>query len=368
MAQKGKAGMLDNRERSTALNELVLLRCSLIGVMISVVCLCVLAACNPSANDTQTLEKSSNPEIPDAMNVLSDRVPLKVDVAGIQGGYIRGLVSIEEAIIIDQQMLDRTTDGHFFYPIGRDETGTARVTRDSGAESVSVTIQPRNYRTGQVISNLTRGVGDGIEKYDNVEVMGHDDLFMTYEEALAEWSSLPIRGTGAQDIVTQRPRQDRIASERLQKLEALSSRADLTGFSEMWMNPLENAESFRVSSPWGAERIIKNRKQIHKGIDLATRAGTEIVSPASGIVTLANDDFYFEGGVVFIDHGLGLTSMYLHMSDVSVETGQEVSKGDRLGAVGATGRATGPHLCWRLYWRGNDKAIDPTLLIRPYEE
>jgi murein DD-endopeptidase MepM/ murein hydrolase activator NlpD len=84
---------------------------------------------------------------------------------------------------------------------------------------------------------------------------------------------------------------------------------------------------------------------------------------ASGVVSLARPDLYFTGGTVMIDHGHGLHSIYAHMQEVLVEVGQAVARGAPLGTVGATGRATGPHLHWGVYWF--EEAVDPALLVGP---
>ena len=80
-------------------------------------------------------------------------------------------------------------------------------------------------------------------------------------------------------------------------------------------------------------------------------------------MSLAEPDLYFTGGTVMIDHGHGLHSIYAHMQDILVEVGQDVAQGAPLGRVGATGRATGPHLHWGIYWF--DEALDPALLVAP---
>ncbi|MDJ0921006.1 MAG: M23 family metallopeptidase [Henriciella sp.] len=133
------------------------------------------------------------------------------------------------------------------------------------------------------------------------------------------------------------------------------------------------------SSPFGPTRkyigVGKDgepceKTSIHRGFDLAVPVGTEIVAPADGIVTLGDEDLYYEGGTVFLDHGDGLVSVFMHMSVVDVEVGQNVRVGERLGASGNTGRTTGPHLHWAVKWRNpssedrrGDFYIDPALLL-----
>ena len=94
---------------------------------------------------------------------------------------------------------------------------------------------------------------------------------------------------------------------------------------------------------------------------MAAPTGTQVHAPADGIVTLAHSDMFYSGGTIIVDHGLGLSSSFLHLSRVLVEVGQTVKQGDLIGEVGASGRATGPHLDWRMNWR--DARIDPQRLV-----
>jgi murein DD-endopeptidase MepM/ murein hydrolase activator NlpD len=91
-----------------------------------------------------------------------------------------------------------------------------------------------------------------------------------------------------------------------------------------------------------------------------------VIAPSDGVVVLAESSLYYTGGTIILDHGHGLTSAFLHMSALAVKAGQRVQQGDLLGAVGATGRATGPHLDWRINWF--DRRLDPALLAPPLPE
>ena len=118
----------------------------------------------------------------------------------------------------------------------------------------------------------------------------------------------------------------------------------------------------RISGIYGSQRILNGQpRQPHYGIDVAAKTGTPVVAPASGIVTVAHPDMYFSGGTIILDHGHGLASGFLHLEELDVEVGQFVKKGEQIGTVGATGRATGPHLDWRINWFG--KRIDPAFLV-----
>ena len=151
---------------------------------------------------------------------------------------------------------------------------------------------------------------------------------------------------------------ERIGREAALKAAALESRLDAEGFTAGFEMPLD---SWRLSARFGGQRILNGEaKRPHYGADLAAPAGSVIRAPCEGVVTLAEPAMHFEGGLTMIDHGQGLTSFYLHQSRLDVAVGQQVVRGQAIGAVGMTGRATGPHLCWRLKWR--DRNLDPTLL------
>ena len=119
-----------------------------------------------------------------------------------------------------------------------------------------------------------------------------------------------------------------------------------------------------ISGVFGSQRYYNGEpRRPHYGVDVAAPTGTPIHAPAGGVVTLADPDMYFEGGLVFLDHGQGVTTLIMHMSRIDVKTGDVVKQGDVIGAVGGTGRATGPHLHWGMYWRG--AYLDPELLVGP---
>lgn len=151
---------------------------------------------------------------------------------------------------------------------------------------------------------------------------------------------------------------ERIKREVALKTAALESRYDSDGFKGGFVTPLDR---WRLSARFGGQRILNGvPKTPHFGADLAAPQGSVIHAPADGLVTLAEPAMHFEGGLTMIDHGQGLTSFYLHQSRLDVTAGSPVTRGQAIGAVGMTGRATGPHLCWRLKWRGRN--LDPTLL------
>jgi murein DD-endopeptidase MepM/ murein hydrolase activator NlpD len=121
----------------------------------------------------------------------------------------------------------------------------------------------------------------------------------------------------------------------------------------------------RISGRFGSQRVYRGRPgSYHTGLDIAGGAGTTYVAPADGVVVLAAaEPFTLEGYLLIIDHGMGLNSAFLHSSALLVREGDAVTQGQPIGRIGATGRATGPHLHWGLTWRG--RRLDPLLFTGP---
>ncbi len=120
-----------------------------------------------------------------------------------------------------------------------------------------------------------------------------------------------------------------------------------------------------LSSPFGLRRFFNGEERNpHAGLDFAANRGTPIKAPAAGRVILIGD-YFFNGKTVFVDHGQGLISMFCHLSEIGVKVGDELPRGGVLGKVGATGRATGPHLHWNLSL--NDARIDPAIFIGAFK-
>lgn len=118
----------------------------------------------------------------------------------------------------------------------------------------------------------------------------------------------------------------------------------------------------RISGVFGSQRILNGEpKQPHYGVDVAVPTGTKVYAPAGGVISLAHPDMYYTGATLMIDHGHGLQSAFLHLSKLLVDEGQVVRQGDLIALSGATGRATGPHLDWRINWF--DARVDAALLV-----
>jgi len=121
----------------------------------------------------------------------------------------------------------------------------------------------------------------------------------------------------------------------------------------------------RLSSPFGLRRFFNGEpRNPHSGLDFAVPAGTPVKAPAAGRVILVGD-YFFNGRTVFLDHGQGLISMFCHLSEIGVRVGQDVARGEAVGRVGSTGRATGPHLHWNVSL--NDVRVDPAIFIGAFK-
>jgi murein DD-endopeptidase MepM/ murein hydrolase activator NlpD len=122
----------------------------------------------------------------------------------------------------------------------------------------------------------------------------------------------------------------------------------------------------RISGVYGSQRVYNGKPgRPHYGVDVARPTGTVVVAPADGVVTLVQGDNYYSGGTLILDHGYGVSSTMIHLSEVLVEKGQAVKQGEPVAKVGASGRATGPHLDWRLNWF--EEKLDPVTVVGEME-
>ena len=237
-----------------------------------------------------------------------------------QGGWIRGQApggTISARLGEQDLVLDE--DGRFFAAFDRDAYASAElVARLSDGREVRspIAVSPRSWNIEHINAARTPG------------------------------------GASAAFMRRRQPELDAI-------WDARTANSDSDGWTQDFIWPVTG----RISGRFGSQRVYRGEPgAYHSGLDIAPGAGTPFVAPADGVVTLAAyDEFSLEGHLIIIDHGAGLNSAFLHASEIYVTEGQRVSQGDRLGRVGATGRATGPHLHWSIKW--HLARLDPILFL-----
>lgn len=238
-----------------------------------------------------------------------------------EGGLVWGRTEPGTAVSLDGESIDVAADGRFVIGFHRDANVESLLRVGAGCEQ-KISIRQREYRVQRV---------EGVP----------------------------------QRTVTPPPEQ----LERIRRERALVSAAKAVRIARPdWLMQIDGGFSWPVVGPisgvYGSQRVYNGTPgSPHYGVDVAVVTGTSVRAPAAGRITLAEADLFYSGGTVILDHGYGLSSSFLHMSEVLVTVGEEVQAGDVLGAVGATGRATGPHLDWRMSWRA--RRIDPQLLVPP---
>jgi len=237
----------------------------------------------------------------------------------IQGGLVVGVAPKAKEVTFDGQPLRISTKGEFVFGFGRDdEGGHSLVVVTSSGEIVTkhIDVEKREYRIQKI---------EGISK----KIMSPSD------------SNLK-----------------RIRRENASVAKARKTDHARTDFAQTFVWPLKG----EITGVYGSQRVFNGvPKRPHFGVDVAAPVGTLVVSPADGIVTLYNADMFYSGGTLLIDHGHGVSSSFLHLDDSLVKEGQRVKRGEVIAKSGVSGRATGPHLDWRMNWF--KVRIDPELIV-----
>lgn len=173
-----------------------------------------------------------------------------------------------------------------------------------------------------------------------------------------EWPQEQVNGVPPKTVNPPPAIADRIKREQALVIAARARDDDRTDFAKPFVWPVQG----RISGRFGNARVYNGQPGAgHSGMDIAAPAGTPVKAPAAGVVTFAAPDLYLTGGTLLLDHGFGVSSNFLHLSRIDVKVGDRVEQGQVIAAVGATGRATGPHLHWGMNWF--DVRIDPLLVL-----
>ena len=249
--------------------------------------------------------------------------PLFFELKGeaTQGGVMIGRAAPNSTVTLDGKPVLVAPDGSFVIGFGRDHGLTAAL-------DVSVNRGPRERRTLIVAPRI----------FDIQSIKG---VAQKYVEPSPE------------DM-------KRIQEEQRLIREARAKRSMVGDFANGFVWPITGI----ITSVYGSQRIFNGQPRApHNGVDIAAPSGTPIHAAADGTVALAGPDLFFNGNLMILDHGLGFTTVYAHMSEFLVKQGDKVKKGQVIGKVGATGRVTGPHLHWGANWAGI--GVDPSQLVGP---
>jgi len=225
----------------------------------------------------------------------------------LQGHFIIGITDANAKIIIGKKEVKVSKDGYFVFGIDRDRKFDVTITKiiNGNKEIITKPVLKRKYNIQRI---------DGLEESK-----------VTPPESVYK----------------------RIKEENNKIGEARAINSDLSFFKNEFIMPVEGI----ISGVYGSQRILNGKpKWPHYGIDIAAKQGSMIKSSGSGIVTMAEDDLYYTGGTIIMDHGHGISTIYSHLETVMVSVGDKINQGDIIGTVGSTGRSTGPHLDFRVNW------------------
>jgi murein DD-endopeptidase MepM/ murein hydrolase activator NlpD len=169
-----------------------------------------------------------------------------------------------------------------------------------------------------------------------------------------------VTGVPQQTVEPDPAQVERAKREAQMSADARKGDLPLTFFAQKFEWPLIGP----ITGVYGSQRFYNGvPNSPHYGVDIAKPVGALVKAPAGGVVTLVHPDMFFSGGTLIIDHGHGLSSTFIHLSEVLVKKGDAITQGQTIAKVGKTGRATGPHLDWRMNWF--EERVDPQLLVEP---
>ena len=236
----------------------------------------------------------------------------------LQGHYIIGLTDPSAKIIIGKKEVKVSSDGYFVFGIDRDRKFDLTI------------IKIKNGKKEKIIKKVLK------RKYNIQRIDGLEESKVTPPESVYK----------------------RIKEENNKIGKARAINSDLSFFKDKFIMPVEGI----ISGVYGSQRILNGKPRWpHYGIDIAAKKGTLIKSSGSGSVTMAEEDLYYTGGTIIMDHGHGISTIYSHLDTVLVSVGDKINQGDIIGTVGSTGRSTGPHLDFRVNWF--QTRLDPMSVI-----
>ena len=234
----------------------------------------------------------------------------------IQGHFIIGKTEPGTEISIDKKKIKVSKDGYFVF--GLDKDRKFDVVISEGEKKIIKKVKKRKYKIQRI---------DGLPEK---KVTPPEEFY------------------------------DRIKKENKLISNAREVDSDLSFFKDQFIIPVEDAI---ITGVYGSQRILNGiPKWPHYGLDFAQKKGSPVKAMNNGVVTLAEKDLFYTGATLIFDHGHGISTLYMHLDEIFVDIGDHVKKGDIIGTVGATGRATGPHLDIRLNWFG--VRLDPATILK----
>ena len=236
-----------------------------------------------------------------------------------QGSFILGKTDPSSKVYIDNRKVRVSSDGYFAFGLDRDRKNNVLIKVKNSMETklIEKKVFKRKYK---------------IQRIDG----------------------LPPKQVTPPPEVYERIKKDNIL---IGKARAIDSK--LVFFKDKFIYPIDK---YIITGVYGSQRILNGKpRRPHYGIDFHAPEGTPVKSMMDGVVTLVENDMYFTGGTIIFDHGHGVSTLYMHMKDINVKKGQKVKKGEVVGTLGQSGRATGPHLDIRLNWF--EVKLDPASVL-----
>jgi murein DD-endopeptidase MepM/ murein hydrolase activator NlpD len=236
-----------------------------------------------------------------------------------QGSFILGKTDPNSKVFIDDRKVRVSNDGYFAFGLDRDRKNNVliRIINKKETKLIEKKVFKRKYK---------------IQRIDG----------------------LPPKQVTPPPEVYERIKKDNIL---IGKARAIDSK--LIFFKDKFIYPIDK---YIITGVYGSQRVLNGKpRRPHYGIDFHAPEGTFVKSMMDGVVTLVENDMYFTGGTIIFDHGHGISTLYMHMKDINVKKGQKVKKGEIVGTLGQSGRATGPHLDIRLNWF--EIKLDPMTIL-----
>ena len=236
-----------------------------------------------------------------------------------QGSFILGKTKPGSKVYIDNKKIRVSNDGYFAFGLDRDRKNNVLIKINNNQENKI--IEKKVYK----------------RKYEIQRIDG-----------------LPPKQVTPPPEVYERIKKDNLL---IGKARAIDSK--LVFFKDKFIYPIDK---YIITGVYGSQRILNGKpRRPHYGVDFHAPEGTPVKSMMDGVVSLVENDMYFTGGTIIFDHGHGISTLYMHMKDINVKKGQKVKKGQIVGTLGQSGRATGPHLDIRLNWF--ETKLDPMTIL-----